>query len=398
MARTWRVGIVKDTSKPMLGLHGLHTAFRGLPNVDVVAHVDSNSADLQEKMRYTGAQRHYAALSDMLAHECLDIVVLCSRHPYDHLDQIRAAADAGCHVYCEKPLSASLLEADRIVALAEQKQIRICMAHPARYALAFRTMKAMVEAGAIGTPVTIYGRGKSDHRGGGEDLIVLGTHILDLQTFFFGAPEYVSADVTVGGRPIVKTDRAETVEPIGPAAGDSIFATFRFPGDVRGIFESRRGLSDAASGLTHMGITVIGTEGALSMRFRDWGGPEARLRISRRPTPPEDDSCYEEVPLTEDRVIPDAEPLDYSLCSQKDIPAAAFFLESNRFAVWDLMCAIEENRHPVSNVYSARLALEMIYGIYASHLSRGVVTFPLEGRTHPLGERLQRVLQRQTER
>jgi hypothetical protein len=135
-----------------------------------------------------------------------------------------------------------------------------------------------------------------------------------------------------------------------------------------------------------MGITVIGTEGALSMRFRDGGGPEARLRISRHPGPPEDASCYEEVSLTEDRVIPGAEPLDYSLCGQKDIPAARFFLEANRFAVWDLMRAIEEDRQPVSNVYNARLALEMIYGIYAAHLSRGMVSFPLEERRHPLGD------------
>jgi len=101
---------------------------------------------------------------------------------------------------------------------------------------------------------------------------------------------------------------------------------------------------------------------------------------------PEDDSCFEDVPLTEDRVIPDAAPLEYSLGGQKDIPRVKMFLQSNRFAVWDLMRAIEENRQPVSNVYNARLALEMIYGIYASHLSRGVVSFPLTDRAHPLGE------------
>jgi hypothetical protein len=62
------------------------------------------------------------------------------------------------------------------------------------------------------------------------------------------------------------------------------------------------------------------------------------------------------------------------------------FLDSNRFAVWDLMRAIEENRQPVSNVYNARLALEMIYGIYASHLTTAMVRFPITDRTHPLGE------------
>lgn len=384
MSRTWHVGIVKDTSKPMLGLHGLHTAFRGLPNVDVVAHVDSNTDDIEQKMAWTGARRHYATLPDMLADEPPDIVVLCSRHPYDHLAQIEAAAEAGCHIYCEKPLSASLLEADRIVEIAEQRRIRICMAHPGRYALAFRTMRAKLEAGEIGRPLTVYGRGKCDHRGGGEDLIVLGTHILDLQTFFFGEPEHVYADITSDGRPIVRTDRTETVEPIGPAAGDNIFAQFRFPGDVRGLFESRRGLYDRARGNTQMGITVVGTEGVLSLRFDDY---ETRtLRISSGPGALEYGRSFEDVPLTEDRVIPDAEPLDYSLCGQKDIPSATFFLEANRFAAWDLIRSIEEDRQPVSNASNARLTQEMIQGIYAAHLSGGVVSFPLEDRTHPLGE------------
>lgn len=382
MARTWRVGIVKDTSRPMLGLHGLHVAFRGLPGVEIVGHVDSSTDGLETKLAATGARRHYATLPDLLEQEAPDLVVLCSRHPGDHLQQIEAAAEAGCHVYCEKPLTASLLEADRLVALAAEKQIRICVAHLARYALAFRTMRSLLRQGAIGVPLTAYGRGKSDHRGGGEDLMVLGTHILDLQTFLFGAPEQVWAEVTADGRPIDPRDRCDTIEPLGPAAGDSIFACFRFPGQVRGIFESRRGLADAARGVVYMGITVVGSEGALSLRFTD--GKRRTLRLCSSPGPPEDGARYEEVPLVEDRVILGAAPLDYSLCGQPDIPATTYFLEANRFAAWDLLCAIEEHRPPVSAAADARLALEMIYGIYASQLAGGVVRFPLEDRAHPL--------------
>ncbi|MFO7946167.1 MAG: Gfo/Idh/MocA family oxidoreductase [Armatimonadota bacterium] len=384
MNRTWRIGIVKDTSKPMLGLHGLHTAFRGLPDVEVVAHVDANTEDIEQKMAVTGARHHYRTLQEMLDSEAPDIVVLCSRHPYDHLQQIAAAAEAGCHIYCEKPLTVNLREADRIVEIVQKKQIRLCMAHPGRYALEFRTMKSLLQAGEIGRPVIAYGRGKCDHRGGGEDLIVLGTHILDLQTFFFGAPKYVYADVTDDGKPVVETDRIDTVEPIGPAAGKEIFAHFRFPDNVRGIFQSRRDLCDRAGAKTCFGITVVGTEGALSMRFGD--STTEKLRITTQPGPLEYGACFEDVPLTEDRVIPDAEPLDYSLCGQKDIPTARYFLEANRFAAWDLIRAIQEDRQPVSNAYNARLALEMIYGIYRAHLSGGKVSFPLGNREHPLGE------------
>jgi hypothetical protein len=199
------------------------------------------------------------------------------------------------------------------------------------------------------------------------------------------------ADVTLKNRPIARKDREEkTVEPIGPSAGDSIFASFHFPNGVRGIFESRRGLSSGEmvkkTGIVNMGLCVVGTKGAISMRFKEFPShPVEKLRISRRAGPIEDASSDEEVPIMEERSIPGAEPLDYSRCGRMDVPDARFFLEANRFAAWDLICSIREDRQPVSNMYNARLVQEMIQGIYASSLSRRVVTFPLTDRTHPLG-------------
>jgi predicted dehydrogenase len=393
MNRHWKVAVVKDTSKPMLGGHGLQVAFRGLPGVEIVAHVDSNTQDLGPKLAQTGAKRHYATCAAMLAHETPDIVILCSRHPGDHLEQVRRIAVKGCHLYCEKPVSVLLTEADEMVRIAETSRIKFAMAHPARHDLGFLTMKRLVESGEIGTPLTVIGRGKCDHRGGGEDLIVLGTHILDLQAFFFGAPRRVMAEVLTGGRRATREDAIQTklVEPVGPALGDDVFASFQFPDGVRGIFESRAGLLDAKlvlgdleNGVRHMGLSVIGTQGVLSLRFDDLGVRRRPLLISRIPCFPESDARFEPVPLMEERTIPGAEPLDYSLCGQPDVPRAQWFLEAGRFAAWDLIRAIEEDRHPVSDIGDARLAVEMIQGIYASHLSGTAVTFPLANRQHPL--------------
>lgn len=380
---SWRVAILKDTSKPMLGLHGLHVAFRGLPNVEVVAHVDSNSENIQEKMAYTQARRHYTDYLEMLDKERPDIVVLCSRHPGDHFPQISAAAERGCHVYCEKPMTADLREADHIARLVEQHRIKLCVAHPARYAPAYLTMKKKIDAGEIGTPLTAAGRGKCDSRGGGEDLMVLGTHILDLEAFLFGDPQRVWADVKTEGRPIIEGDLKRTLEPIGPAAGEDIFACINFANGVRGTFESRRGLPGISEGIVQMGLTVVGSHGVLSMRFNDAAAPVCRLLESQTMLPLENGKTLAEVPWIETRTLPGAEPLDESLRGKPDIPWG-FFLEANRFAAWDLMGAIEEDRQPVSNAFTARTTLEMIYGIYASSLAKKEITFPLADRTHPL--------------
>lgn len=384
MPRQWKIAIAKDRSQPMLGLHALHVAFRGLPNIEIAALADANPDGVETFLAQTQARRHYTGYVEMLDKEKPDIVVLCSRHPGDHFAQIKAAAERGCHIYCEKPITADLREADEIVRITAQTRIKLCVAHPARYLAPYRTMKRLIERGEIGTPFAAYGRGKCDHRGGGEDMMVLGTHMLDLQTFLFGEPQRVWADVTTGGRSITPQDRQPTVEPIGPAAGDDIFACFRFAHGVRGFFESRRGLPGPASGIVQMGLTVVGTAGALSMRFNDAALPVCNLRIERSSRPLEDMTFSEEIAPEEERTIPGAEPLDFTLCGQPDIPHAGFFLEANRFAVWDLMRAIEENRQPESSVFNARTALEMIYGVYASSLAKSEIVFPLAARTHPL--------------
>ena len=364
----------------MLGLHGHQTAFLGLPDVEVCAFVDSNPKDRDVNMAITQAKRHYSTYQEMLEKEDLDIVQLCSRHPADHLPQIRDLAECGIHVYCEKPMALNLEEANEIIRLVEANGVKLCMAHPGRYTGAYLQMKDMIEAGEIGTPLTAYGRGKSDNRGGVEDLIVLGTHILDLQTFFFGNPESVMAEVRLNGRAARRSDRGDMVEPLGNAAGDEVFASFRFPNDLRFLFESRKGLY-GNDGRSLMGFAVHGTKGTLSMRFFDM--KDAPLRFSRLPYPPDDDAAYEDVPLADTRSIPGAAPLDYSLCGKLDVTRSRYFQEANRFAAWDLMCSIREGREPVSNATNARVVQEMIFGIYESHLSRRTIDFPLDDTANP---------------
>ena len=212
-------------------------------------------------------------------------------------------------------------------------------------------------------------------------MMTLGTHVLDLEAFFFGEPESVWAEVRQDGEPIRRGTTCETVEPIGPAAGDDIFASFRFGGGVRGLFESRRGLVDSARQDAQMGIAIVGTEGTLSLRFDDM--KDAVLQISRLPLPSDVAACYEEVVVTDQRSIPGASPLDDSLRGSQT-PRARMFLQSNRYAVWDLMQSIDRDRLPHSNMYNARLALEMIYAAYASQLTGSPITLPLADRAHPL--------------
>lgn len=371
--KIWKIAILHDTRLKGLGGHMTHLSFHGLPNVDVVALADSNPDDITRRLAETKAARHYTNCHDMLDAEEIDILAVCSRLPGDHFEAIEAAARRGVHVFCEKPLTVDLREADRIVQLAEENRTKIAVAHLGRHALVFQTAKQMIASGAIGRPLTFYGRGKEDARGGGEDMIVLGTHILDLACFFFGPPESVFADISTEGHPLRKDDRIVTTEPLGPVAGDEIMAFYKFPNGIRGIFESRKNL--ATRGI-RMGMTIEGTSGILAVRYDE----RRQLRLSRSPFPPEDESHFEVVPLGEGRAIPGAQPIDYEAFPGHQ----RYFADNNRLAAWDLMEAIRENREPLASARDARTVLEMIHGAYASQLGGKVVPLPLQSRFHPL--------------
>lgn len=372
MNRLWKIGIVYDTAVSWRGGHGTHLAFQGLPGVEIVALADSNDDNIDERMANADAMRRYRDYREMIEREKPDAVVFGSREPEGRLEQLEFAARSGCHILCEKPLAATLEEADRLVALSDEYGVKIAVAHLARHAQVFRTMKRMIAEGAIGRPLAFYGRGKEDERGGGEDLVVLGTHILDIGCFLFGAPEFVFADFTQEGRPLRRSDRLVTSEPIGPVAGDELTAYFRFAQGVRGFFESRKDLS--ACGI-RMGVTVAGTEGMLAMRYDN----DRKLRLCRSKLPPEDDARFEEVELPADPEIPGAEPIN--LEKNRFMP---YFAINNRRAAWDLLMAVEENREPAASARDAQMVLEMIQGFYQSQFTGDAARIPLADRRHPL--------------
>ncbi len=360
--------------------HLTHFAFTGLPGVEIAALADENPA-AKEDFHLCGAKKLYGTYEEMICSEKPDIAVLCSRLPEEHYRQIRFAMEHGCHVLCEKPLADSLPRAYELVELSQRTGCKVQLAHLARFAPAFREMKRIIQSGGIGRILTCYMRGKEDTRGGGEDMIVLGTHVFDAACWIFGLPETVYADVRWQGRRITAADTVETTEPVGLCAGDEIFAHFRFADGVNGIFESRRGLVPAVAE-PRMGITVCGTEGSLAIRY---SGDRA-LRICRNfPVPAEDSNCFEKVQLSGEDAVKDEEPLDY--VKWKVNPgsfSSVYFAENNRRAARDLLQAIREGGEPAAGIESAVCSLEMITGIYQSAVDHVPVELPLKERSHPL--------------
>ncbi len=352
--KTYRAAAIGHTGAGNFG-HGLHTAYKNIENVEFIAISDPNEAGRAKAVEETSALRSYADYREMLEKETLDIVSVCTRWVPEHLAMVTACLDADCNVYCEKPMTMSLADGDKIVQTAQARGLKVAVAHQAVYLPATHTIKQMLNDGKIGTVQAIYASGKQDRRGGGEDMITLGTHTFNMMRFFAGDVAWMQSHVTKDGREVAYGDAHEPTEPVGPVAGDCVNSYFAFKNGVSGFFQSRK---DQA-GTGRYGMEIVGSEGIFSLR----GDVANRLMVYPYPV-----------------LLPSNPAQEWEAIDLDDTP----FFKGNELAILDLIDAMENDRKPISAAEDALAALEMILGAYESQLSGQRVPFPIANREHPL--------------
>src|SRR5207253_10669153 len=181
-----------------------------------------------------GAKNAYADYRDMLKKERPQIVSVADRHLDQHRDMLIACAEAGANVFLEKPMCRTLAEADAMVAACERHHVKLAIAHQTRHSPRLKVIRDMIADGKLGEIMELRGRGKEDARGGGQDLMVLGTHLMDLMRFLAGDPQWCFARVLQDGKPATKADVREGGEGMGPIAGDGITGMYGFGNGATG--------------------------------------------------------------------------------------------------------------------------------------------------------------------
>lgn len=365
MAKTYRVGIIGRTGKGDYG-HGVDVAFTKLPNVEIVAVADEHEAGRAAAQKRTNANKSYASYRDMLADEKLDIVAICPRWIDQHRDMLVAAAEAGCHVYMEKPFCRTLAECDDVLNQLEMRHLKLGIAHISQYSPVVDTVKSLLRSGEIGDILELRARGKEDRRGGGEDLWVLGSHVFGLMRTFAGADATsCTATVLQSGHKVTKADVVEGAEGIGPLAGDNLQARYAFPSGAFGHFASRRGMGGSP---TRFAIQVFGSKGVLEMES-GYLAPAYILRDSSW-SPGRTGKSWEKVT---------------SAGIGKPEPRTDGSYEGGHIAaINDLIDAIERQRATRCSAEDARAIIQMIAAVFESHRFGGPVDLPLKTRENPL--------------
>ena len=366
----YRAAAIADSTLERAYGHAIHKAFYELPNVELAALADPMAEPRAERAAEIGNPRQYDDYRDMLAAESPDLVAICPHHFKHHGRWLLEVIESGAKgIYIEKPITASLDEADAVVEAADAAGTKIAVAHQNRYRSGTHRVAQLVQSGEIGTLRYMRGVGKCDQRGGTHDLRVLGTHVLDALRYIAGDVAWATGHMQVDGRDVTVDDVVDGPEGLGEMAGDALTGYFAFTSGAVARFDTYA--RSAAGPVPWFGYELWGDAGGISVR-------EGGRTILRYPGPfhlPGDPShAWEpvEVPAT---TYPDGAPA-----------SDAQLLDAlNRHAAADIIHCIENGGEPVSSARQATAALEMVMAILEGHRTQARVPFPMQTRANPLG-------------
>ncbi|MDI9906871.1 Gfo/Idh/MocA family oxidoreductase [Rhodococcus sp. IEGM 1406] len=131
--------------------HGESVALR-IPGTRLVAVADpapGAAASLIE--RVSPDARAYTDALELIADPTVE-AVLISTPASTHTDLVVAAAEAGKHVFCEKPMALTLEDADRAIGACAANNVALQVGFNRRFAADFTAAHDVITAGGIGTP------------------------------------------------------------------------------------------------------------------------------------------------------------------------------------------------------------------------------------------------------
>lgn len=168
-----------------------------LPESGLVAVVSRDQGRADAFAQKHSADHAYTNYEQMLANPDVRVVAIHTPNAL-HAEQAIAAARAGKHVLCDKPLATSVKDAHRVVEECEKAGVKLGINFMTRYPACFLEARRMIEAGALGEIALI----QIEVSNGGAplrnwrtqpDLAGLGTinnigvHAYDLLRFLLGA-------------------------------------------------------------------------------------------------------------------------------------------------------------------------------------------------------------------
>ncbi|MCU0513464.1 MAG: Gfo/Idh/MocA family oxidoreductase [Anaerolineae bacterium] len=242
-------------------VYGYHVA-RAIPGATLVAVADARpEATSAFAARVSGVTiaNNY---EEVLANPAVQAVIVATPTS-THREIVIAAAEAGKAIFCEKPTALTMADTDAMLAVIARTGVMFQVGFMRRFDAGCAAAKRQIEAGVIGTPVTIRSIGRDPHRTSLEyaDPAISGGLIVDMGIHDFDLVRWYMGDEIER----VHTEVAALVYPELGTVGDvdTAMINLKFSrGGVGNIEVSRTALYGY-----DIQCTIIGTGGTLQVGY-----------------------------------------------------------------------------------------------------------------------------------
>jgi 1,5-anhydro-D-fructose reductase (1,5-anhydro-D-mannitol-forming) len=126
-------------------------AYAGNRLIGVVSRDPARAKDFAKRF---GAKHAYTSYDDLLRNPEVTVVAIHTPNAL-HAEQAIAAARAGKHVFCDKPMATSVADAERIVRECEKAGVKLSVNFHNRYMPCFIETKRIIDSGEIGNVMMV---------------------------------------------------------------------------------------------------------------------------------------------------------------------------------------------------------------------------------------------------
>jgi predicted dehydrogenase len=348
---------VRDVGVGLIGsgfIAELHAAgLAHVPAATIRAVASPTPGNAERFAARHGIPRHHTDFRALIEQDDVDVV--CIGAPNDlHRDIAVAAAEAGKHVICEKPLARTLAEADEMIEACSRAGVKLMYAEELCFAPKYVRAKELADEGALGR-VYMVRQGEqhfgphSDwfwdpERSGGGVLMDMGCHGIEFARWVYDKPAAVSVTAELGT--FVHADRT--------VAEDHAVTVVRYEGNRIGIVDTSwakpGGMDDRGELVGSKGITYVDIlRGSSLLTFSEPGYGYA----------------VEKAPQT----------TGWSFTMFEELWNYGFPQEMTHF----IDCVLDDSE-PAETGADGRAVLEIIYAAYVAAGGAGRVELPLDLR------------------
>ncbi len=129
-------------------------ALKALEQCELVAVARANHALAESFAQEFGAKRWYKNWRDLINDDEIDAVYLATP-VYLHAEQTIAAAEAGKHVLCEKPMAMNAEDCERMIETCKKHEVTFGVAYYRHFYPVITRVKEIILSGEIGEPVIV---------------------------------------------------------------------------------------------------------------------------------------------------------------------------------------------------------------------------------------------------